>query len=332
MARVWLNHWFSTAYFIINLMREQNPDFTFIGSNENAESPIKMACDEWYQEPVLKGKEYVDFCLDFCNKHNIDAFMPRRGMVEISKYKSLFEQSGVKVMVDAYPHVSMPNDKAAAYDYFRREGIGEVPDYFIVTNAVQFAEAYKALAEKYGWVCFKFVHDEGGKSYRLIDDSRRGYAALFKKITTRLTYEEALDALSERESFSPLMVMPYLPGNEISVDCLKTSHGTIAIPRLKDYSRIERIYYDDALLETCETLLKKIPLECPCNIQFKYLEDTPFLLEVNTRMSGGTHLSCAATGINIPDIAVNKLLGIVKPWSLERREVSVTHIETPIVF
>ena len=332
MARVWLNHWFSTAYFIINMMREQNPDFSFIGSNENAESPIKMTCDEWYQEPAVKGKEYVDFCLDFCNKHNIDVFMPRRGMVEISKYKSLFEQSGVKVMVDAYPHVSVLNDKAAAYDYFRREGIGEVPDYFIVTNAAQFEEAYKALAEKYGWVCFKFVHDEGGKSYRLIDNSRRGYAALFKKITTRLTYEEALDALSERESFSPLMVMPYLPGNEISVDCLKTSHGTIATPRLKDYSRIERIYFDDALLETCETLLKKIPLECPCNIQFKYLEDTPFLLEVNTRMSGGTHLSCAATGVNIPDIALNKLLGIEKPWALERKEISVTHIETPIVF
>ena len=153
----------------------------------------------------------------------------------------------------------------------------------------------------------------------------------FKKITTRLTYEEALDALSERETFSPLMVMPYLPGNEISVDCLKTSNGTIAIPRLKDYSRIERIHYDDGLLETCETLLKKIPLECPCNIQFKYLEDTPFLLEVNTRMSGGTHLSCAATGVNIPDIAVNKLLGIEKTWHLEKKTVSVTRVEMPVV-
>ena len=35
MARIWLNHWFSTAYCIIHMMRENNPDFTFIGSNEN---------------------------------------------------------------------------------------------------------------------------------------------------------------------------------------------------------------------------------------------------------------------------------------------------------
>lgn len=332
MKRIWLNHWFSTAYFIIHMMKEANPDYVFLASNENMESPIMQACDEWYQEPVLKGKEYVDFCIAFCKEHKVDVFMPRREMVEISKYKALFEDIGVRVMVDDYQHVLLLNDKAAAYDFFRKEGIGEVPDYYIATNVSQFEKAYSTLTGKYGWVCFKFVHDEGGKSYRLIDNSRRGYAGLFKKITTRITYEEAIDALAERDSFSPLMVMPYLPGNEISIDCLTTSQGTIAIPRIKDYSRIERIQYDTGLLETCEKLLKTIPLECPCNIQFKYLENTPFLLEVNTRMSGGTHLSCAATGVNIPDIAVNKLLGIEKPWHFEKKPASVTHVEMPIVF
>ena len=48
-------------------------------------------------------------------------------------------------------------------------------------------------------------------------------------------------------------------------------------------------------------------------------------------MSGGTHLTCAATGINIPDIAVNKLLGIEKSWHLVRKEASVTHVEMPVV-
>ena len=68
MKRIWLNHWFSTAYFIINMMRENNPEFQFIASNENQDSPIMKASDEWYQEPVLKGKEYVDFCLGFLRK------------------------------------------------------------------------------------------------------------------------------------------------------------------------------------------------------------------------------------------------------------------------
>ena len=36
-----------------------------------------------------------------------------------------------------------------------------------------------------------------------------------------------------------------------------------------------------------------------------------YLLEINSRMSGGLQLSCKATGINIPSIAINQLLGNV---------------------
>ena len=46
-------------------------------------------------------------------------------------------------------------------------------------------DAYNDLITRYKNVCFKFVHDEGGKSFRLIDNSRKGYAALFKKQNTR---------------------------------------------------------------------------------------------------------------------------------------------------
>ena len=35
MIRLWMNHWFSTAYNIIGLMREGNPDLHVIGTNEH---------------------------------------------------------------------------------------------------------------------------------------------------------------------------------------------------------------------------------------------------------------------------------------------------------
>ena len=61
MARVWMNHWFSTAYNIINLIRKAFPDIEIIGSNEHPYSPIMNVCDEWYQEPVIKGEQYVSY-------------------------------------------------------------------------------------------------------------------------------------------------------------------------------------------------------------------------------------------------------------------------------
>ena len=331
MTKIWLNHWFSTAYNIINLIKENDDDFYIVGTNENKVSPIKVVCDEWHQEPVLKGKEYVDFCLDFCKEHKIDVFMPRREMVTISKYKPLFTNIGVKVMVEDYIYTDLLNHKDKAYKFFQKEQIGLVPDYYVVNNIKDLNSAYLSLLQDYKQVCVKFVRDEGGKSFRLIDNSRKGYAALFKKQSTRMTYDSLSEALSERDSFAPMMIMPYLPDDEISVDCLSTESGIIAVPRIKNPTRIEQVKYDDDIIETCEKIYKKLPLEHPCNIQFKYLDGKPYILEVNTRMSGGIQMACAVSKINIPNIAVNKILGINKSWCNNRMEKNVTHVEIPIV-
>lgn len=331
MARIWLNHWFSTAYHIILLLKRDDPDFYIIGSNERAVSPIMDVCDEWYQEPVLRDEEYVEFCLQFCWEHQIDLFMPRRGALAISRHIDRFEQMGVKVMVDAYNIMQMLNHKDQAYAVFLREKIGIVPEHYIVTDVEQFQRGYHTLLEHGHRVCFKFVRDEGGKSYRLIDNDRRGYRALFKKLTTRMTFEEVIQALSERETFSPIIMMPYLPGDEVSVDCLKTSRGLIAVPRVKDASRIEKVRYDSQILGFCRDLYAKLPLEQPCNIQFKYLDGVPYILEVNTRMSGGIHMACAVSKINIPNIAANRLLGVEKPWEDRRIAGAVSQVEYPIV-
>ena len=66
MRKIWFNHWFSTAYNIINMIKKGEGDFYFIGTNENPKSVIESVCDEWYTEPKLKDDAYVDFCLDFC--------------------------------------------------------------------------------------------------------------------------------------------------------------------------------------------------------------------------------------------------------------------------
>ena len=331
MVRIWMNHWFSTAYNIVNLIKQDDPSFFVIGSNEHIGSPIRKACDEWHQEPTLKDDAYVDYCLEFCKANRVDVFLPRRGMLDMSKQIARFEAIGTKVMVDDYSLISVLNNKNEAYELFEKEGIGIVPDYRIIRTVEQFKRDYFELIDQHEQICFKFVKDEGGKSFRLIDNSRTGYAALFKKQTTRMTYDAAVAALSEKECFPPIMLMPYLPGEEISVDCLKTNSGIIMIPRVKGATRVEKIRYDTDILTTCKHFFEHIPLEMPCNIQFKYLDGVPYMLEVNTRMSGGIQMPCLGSGVNIPNIAVNKLLGIEKQWANNYEEKQVSHIEIPVV-
>ena len=48
-------------------------------------------------------------------------------------------------------------------------------------------------------------------------------------------------------------------------------------------------------------------------------------------MSGGVQMACLGSGINIPNIAVNKLLGIDKHWTNNYEEKQVSRIEIPVV-
>ena len=331
MTRIWMNHWFSTAVNIIDLLRADGMPLHVIGTNEHEFSVIRNSCDEWYREPVLKDDEYVEYCLQFCREHGVEVFMPRRGMLCLSKNKARFEAEGVKVMLDDYGIVSVLNHKQDAYRYFRENGIGTVPDHYIVETVENFRAAYGELAARYGQVCFKFVRDEGGKSFRLIDNQRKGYTALFKKQNTRMTLEDVLAALGERETFAPLMVMPFLPGDEISVDCLDTRQGLIALPRVKGYEAYETVAYDPAILAVCGDFQRKAGLRCPYNIQFKYLDGVPYFLEVNTRMSGGVQMACAVSGVNLPQTALKKMLGMDTAWTNNGRTGKVAQILQPVV-
>lgn len=333
MTRIWMNHWFSTAYNIISLIRQGESDFYVIGTNEREYPTYRKICDAFYTEPKLDENAYVDYCLDFCKAHAVDVFLPRRRFLAISRRIAEFEALGVRVMVDAYECILPLNRKSEAYAMFADCAEMHVPEYRMVTTPAQFREAVGDLQERWAQVCFKFEQDEGGRSFRLLDETPKGYAALFKKQSaTRISYAAACEALAEAESFPPMIVMPYLPAEEISADCLDTPDGLIIIPRFKNPTRTEQVRFPADVLEMCRAFHQRCPLEMPFNIQFKYLDGIPYFLEVNTRMSGGVQMACAAAGVNIPNIAVNKLLGIRKPWQIRTEENYVTHVETPIVF
>lgn len=332
MIRVWFNHWFSTSYGLIELMKQNKEEEVYvIASNKQIDSVIQKVCDEWYQDSLADGEEYLQYCLDFCKEHQIDVFVPRRKMVEISQNRDRFTEIGVKVMVDDFSVISLLNDKAATYDYFKDCKELNIPEYRIVNTAEEFKKAYKELKANNDQICVKFVKDEGAMSYRRIVEEEDRFRRIRIYQGAEMVYDTYVSILEEVERFDDLMVMPYLPGVEISVDCLNTKKGLIAVPRYKGSSRAEYIKYNEDIMKMTELIMTKTGLQCPCNVQFKVKNGTPFLLEINTRMSGGLQMTCLAADINIPNIALNKILGKDLEWEYERKETVVSYIEIPKV-
>ena len=331
MIRVWFNHWFSTAYRLIELMKQdENEEIFVIGTNLQIDSVIQKVCDEWYEEPRLSGEEYISYCLDFCKEHEINVFVPRRNMADISKSKERFVSIGVKVMVDDWKAIELLGSKSATYEHFKGYENINIPEYYTVKTADEFAQAYKTLRKNHKQVCIKFVRDEGGMSFRKITENVNEFDRLKVYQGSSISYNDVYSALSTKDEFDELMVLPYLSGLEVSVDCLRTDTGTIAIPRLKSPTRQEKVFYDLEIISMTANILNKVDLEFPCNVQFRYEGDTLYLLEVNTRMSGGLQMSCLASNVNIPNIALNKLLGNDLPWDIDdETEKIVSYIEIP---
>jgi hypothetical protein len=334
-VRIWFNHWFSAAYHLINLVREDKGRlYKVIGSGDSDNSVVRLACDEWCKEPRQDSSDaYIDWCLSFCEEHGVEIFAPYRERVAVCRAAERFNAIGVKLLLSTdYDLTTILEDKHKTYEYFRGFLPGLIPQYIIAQSSDGFRAAYEELKTDDNRVCFKFLRDRGAKSFRVIDERMAGYESLKIGAGNKISYDQAAALFSGAEDMDQIMVMPYLGGRSISVDCLNTPDGPICIPRYKIHGRVQEVRYDNTVIGFCVKFASHSNIAMPFNLQIKYDKGAPYLLEVNPRMSGGLQMSCLASGVNIPSIAVGQLLDIDIPWEYgEKTWKRVSHIEEPVV-
>lgn len=340
--RIWFNRWFTTVTHYIDLIRgnEDGRRFVVYGSHPNPDALYLQVCDYAYTEPDITGDDYVDFCLDFCRKHKINIFIPRKENVLISKRLSDFDALGVKVLVspDSQLMETLDNKAAAYQSILEKEKQGAVlmriPDFFVVNNLKEFKYAYERLREKGHTVCFKPVTGEGANGFRVIKENIETIDQLFTQgIGHRIPYHYACEILSQQEVFPDLMVLEFLEGEEYSIDCLASKKNLYtAIPRMKGAGRVRELVDHHELIQLAHNFHQHYQLPYIFNIQVKYSNGEPKLLEINPRMSGGMHVSCLS-GINFPYLAIKLLLGeelnqaALKP----RFGIRASHLEKEII-
>lgn len=334
--RIWFNHWFSSAYRIIELLKkEYNENCFIVGTNDKQDCVYKKVCDLFEKEPIFQEEnDYINWALDFCKKHKIEIFFPRRNMVSISKRKKDFEKINVTVILSAESDVmELFNDKGKTYIDMKNNNLCPIPDFKIVNTVKEFQDAYRYLKENHPLdrITFKYSCGEGATSFRVIDSKVSDLSVLDTGVGLKLTFEDSIKLLSTKNEFKDLMVMPYLKGPEISIDCLNLKNQFLGICRNKMGSRVTEIYQDKTLLDISKNVAEHYNLYGPFNIQFRMHNDIPYLLEINTRMSGGIHMSCLS-GINFPYLAIENALNkkIVKQ-SISNLPIRVSQIETPII-
>lgn len=338
--KIWFNRWFTTVYHYINMIRNnpENRKFIIYGTHSYKDALYLQNCDFAFSEPEVDGEEYIQFCLDFCKKHGIDIFVPRKENVLISKNLREFEKIGVKVLVCPDPELmELMDNKAWMYrSILEKQSAGKslvpIPDYKVVNNLSQFDEAYQWLKSKGHQVCIKPVIGEGASGFRILKDEIDHIEQLMNQGTSyKVPVKYIREILSQQGSFPDMLVMEYLDGPEYSIDCL-AGNGSLhaVIPRMKGEGRIRELIEDQDLIKMSEDIYKEYPVPFIFNIQVKFHDGVPKLLELNPRMSGGLHISCLS-GVNFPYLAIKLLLNekieMIKPSF----GIRASHLEQEII-
>lgn len=330
--RVLMNNMGSQAVDVINLLHEGNIHVVYLSATDS--ETLKEAADEFYREEVFSKEDiedYIDYLINICKEKQLEIFIPSRRMEEISAFKETFAENNIKLLVpDNIEEFLLLNDKIKTYELLKDIIPEAIPEHYLVKDWPSFIGATGALFANNKTACMKYTTDIASNSFRILNTNKHTLKELEKKtekekslLSHSMNYTDALEIVKEGLE-KDLIVMEYMPGDEISCDCLKTSKGNIIIPRIKVDKKTQRICKDKTIMEYCEKILNNISYNTPCNIQFKLSkEGIPMLLEINTRMSGGVMIASWATGINIPLIAVKQLAGEEFELSTDWKDVKM---------
>lgn len=323
MLNIWFNRTYATTVHVIGLLRA-NPDgaqVRIFGTHSDPDSPLLAACDLAEPEPHegVVGDEYVAWALAFCARHRIDVFFPRLHLEILSAAREEFEASGVSLVAGPAEAAALLNDKAGAYREAEAAGVA-VPPFRVVRCGSDLIRSYEELSADGSTVCMKPVKGAGGVGFRVLTRDPLRWDDVVGALKPRVHVDEAAAAMCADEDAGrrsgPVMLLPYLHGPEVSVDCLAGDTGILvaAVPRVK-FSRRRQLVDDTAAVGVARRIVAHHRLSALSNTQVRYWrrpgvdsEPRPYLLETNARMSGGLYQT-ALSGLNLPWAAVQMALG-----------------------
>lgn len=316
LLRIWINRSYSTtANAIVALHREPPAGGVHVlGTHVDPTSPVLAVCDVTEAEPDVEDDAYLSWALDLCRRHRIDVIVPRAHAHTLASARDAFAAIGAAVLAAAPGTIALLGDKARAYAAAAEVGL-LVPPHRVVRSGSELLEAVRQIADVDGTVCMKPVSAAGASGFRIIDTAPPTLAQLLADPEPTVHPKHAAAALDE-DGAPPFLVMPVLPGPEVSVDCLADADGALrsTVTRTKHHRGV-RLDEDEEARAAATALVAHHRIAFLSNTQFRYwrqpgvdLEPRPYLLETNPRASAGLYQS-VFTGLHLFRDAIDLAAG-----------------------
>ena len=329
-----------------SLKAQSETPFNIIASHRHNRPEIFEFADSVYREPSASAADSDEqamlesveplmprwkFVLEQAKKDNVKVLLTGRNGIDYEAHRPAFDAVGIRLLTGATSVAALEviDDKFAfmqqcyehnipVADAWRFDTLAEL-EALLATHGHQplcvkpvtgiFAQGFWRLGK------VKEADKEAGKNAgkeasEPYDSFEHLYFTEEKKINTAQFINAYANSLMVHERPIPMLLMPYLSGQEYSIDVV-CEYGEVlaAITRYKT-GKIQHIGYEKSVMDVVIPLIKAFGCDGIVSVQTKADDDGQHrVLEINSRPSGGIDYT-THSGVDLTQVGFGYWLGL----------------------
>lgn len=310
-----------TPFNIIASHRHNRPEiFEFADSVYIEPSASATDSDEQAElesaEPVMPRWQFV---LEQAKNNNVKVLLTGRNGIDYEAQREAFDAAGIRLLTGATSVAALEaiDDKFAFMQQCHEHDI-PVAEAWRFDNVAEL----ESLLARHGHqpLCVKPVTGIFAQGFWRLDTDKETdarydsfehlYFTEEKKINTTQFIHAYANSLMVHERPIPMLLMPYLSGQEYSIDVV-CEYGEVlaAVTRYKT-GKIQHIGYEQAVMDVVTPLIKAFGCDGIVSVQTKADDDGQHrVLEINSRPSGGIGYT-THSGVDLTQVAFGNWLGL----------------------
>ena len=303
-----------------------------IASHRHNRPEIFECADISYNEPYTAPSEDTQlitdpviprwqFVLAHAQQYHVKVLLTGRNGIDYEAHRDKFEAAGIRLLTGATSVKALESidDKFAFMQHCHAH---DIP----VANAWRFDNTaeLEALLSQHGDqpLCVKPVVgifaqgfwrlDSGKTEDSTYDSFEHLYFTEEKKINTAQFIQAYANSEMVHERPIPMLLMPYLSGQEYSIDVVCEYGEVLAAVTRHKTGKIQHIGYEHSVMEVVIPLIKAFGCDGIVSVQTKADDDGQHrVLEINSRPSGGIGYT-SHSGIDLTQVGFSYWLGLTE--------------------
>ncbi|MBX8576078.1 ATP-grasp domain-containing protein [Pseudomonas cichorii] len=328
---IWFLEGQSSQREVIMGAREALPDSVrIIASHRQDRSEITGQADVALQEP-RNNAERIDWVLETARELGVKVIIAGRVGSFYEAHRERFVAEGFDLVTGGTSMQTFINvdDKSLFTAAAEQAGLACIPG-ISASNTEELQAAYETLSRT-GEVCIKPTVGIFGHGFWRFKAGVDDFRCFANPDARETSFEAYLNAYRQSDDRPPMLLMPYMPGSECSVDMVCEHGKAVAFVGRRKQGMNQTFERDSEAVRLAVEAAEHFGCDGLINVQTRDDADgKPHLLEINPRYSGGIGYT-RETGINLPGIFATRRLGLKEPETHWRDNIRVKAITVAVL-